>query len=80
MSIKPFDAHKPREPKKPHPVKNRPAVNLCDGFSRRAHFERTLFGMEGDIGERLASDCSHDAVENEHRRAVVLSLDYVPSL
>ena len=61
-------------------MKNRPAVNLCDGFPRSAHSERTLFGVAGDIGKRVTSDGSHDAVENEYWRTIVLSLDYVPSL
>ena len=47
-------------------MKNRPAVNLCDGFPGRAHSERALFGVAGDIGKRMASDCSHDPVENEY--------------
>jgi integrase len=39
MSIEHPYAHKPREPNEPHPVKNRPSVNLYHGFERRAHSE-----------------------------------------
>jgi hypothetical protein len=61
-------------------MKDCPSVNLYHGFDRRTYSEWILFGLAGDIGARLTSDRSPDAVENEYRRAVVLSLDYVPGL
>ena len=66
MSIKPPYAHKPREPKEPHPIENRPPVHLDHGFDRRTHSEWTLFGLAGDIGARLTSDTDTEAVEDEY--------------
>ena len=61
-------------------MKNRPSVNLHHGFDRRTHSEWTLIGLARDIGARVTSDRSPDAVENEYRRSIILSLDYVPGL
>lgn len=46
-------------------MKDCPPVHLYHGFDRRTHSEWTLFGLAGDIGARLASETSADAVENE---------------
>jgi len=55
-------------------------MHLCHRLDRGAHCERALFGVAGDIGGRLTFEAHTQAVENEYRRATVLSLDYVPGL
>jgi hypothetical protein len=61
-------------------MEDRPSVHLYHGFDRCTHSEWTLFGLTCDIGARLTSEAVTEAVEDEYRRAIVLSLDYVPGL
>lgn|SRR5215469_4066775 len=61
-------------------MKNRPTVNLCHGFDRCGDWKWTFFGLASDIGAGLSSEPSPEAVEDEYRRAIALSLDYVPGL
>ena len=62
-------------------MNHRASMRLDDAIWRRDYSEWILFGMARDNGAgRAASSLPENAVENENRHSVLMSLDYIPDL
>ena len=68
----------PRNLKVPNPTKHRPSTRLDNATRRGIASERILLGLAGDNSAVRA--CPDNAVENQDRHSVLLSLDYIPGL
>jgi hypothetical protein len=74
-------AHHPRKLKEPNSMKDCPAIGLNYAIWRSNYSEWILFGLARDKGAgRTAFYFPNNAVENENRYSVLLSLDYIPDL
>jgi hypothetical protein len=79
MAVEALYAHCPRFDRRPsNSKKHRPSTRLEYAVWRSIHSKWILFGLAGHKGAIGAS--TDGAVENDNRRSVLLSLDYIPSL
>jgi hypothetical protein len=61
-------------------MKDGPSMRLNYAISRGNHSEWIRFGLARDKGAGRTAFHSNNAVENENRCSVLLSLDYIPDL
>ena len=74
-------AHKPRKPKQPCAVEDRPFVNLHFAITRAHLAECASRALAGDNGEGFATSVfSDDGVEEEYGRAIHSPFNHVPCL
>ena len=55
-------------------------MQLNKAIWRRGYPKRILFRLAHDKGAGRAASCPNNAIENENRYSVLLSLDYIPDL
>ena len=79
MVVEALYAHRPRNDRgPPNSKKHRPSTRLRYAVWGSVHSEWILFGLARHKRAIGASpDC---AIENQNRRSILLSLDYIPSL
>jgi hypothetical protein len=78
MVVEALYAHCPRNLKVPNSTKHRPSTRLDYATWRGIYSEGILFGLARDKSAVRAFP--DNAVENENRYSVLLSLDYIPDL
>ena len=77
--IKPPHAHWPRKPKKPDPIKNRPAILPKHADGRRRCFEDAPLSFGRNKSARLRAPAFPEQhIKNQNCEATLFSLDYVP--